>query len=208
MKLEKIGLPGLLALGAAGAAASALLGLAAGVAIARNPEAIRRTATRLAHDAAQGLEQATLMVEQAREQLGDLWADAREAARAAVDTTDFERAAAAAPVVEPVVARARRPASARGTGADPAASADAPAASKRAAATKRAAQTKRAAATKRPTTRRRAAAGATVEASESGGTDGTRAPARARTRRAPVPDDVPAAADVTRTVAPGASESD
>lgn len=202
MKLEKIGLPGLLALGAAGAAASALLGLAAGVAIARNPDAIRRTATRLANDAAQGIEQATLMVEQAREQLGDLWADAREAARAAVDTTDFERAAAATPVVEPVVARARRRAPARGSATDPAASADAPAASKRAAGTRRAAPTKR------PATRRQATAGADVAGSEVGATDGTRAPARARTRRASASGNVPATGDVTRTVAPGASNSD
>jgi hypothetical protein len=169
MKLEKIGLPGLLALGAAGAAASALLGLAAGVAIARNPEAIRRTATRLAHEAAQGLEQATLLAGQAREHLADLWAEAREAARATVDTSDFERAAAAGPVVEPVVARARRgaasPAHDPSGPADPAASASASASAKR------------------PATRRRAPSAAAGSGTMAGSSGEPRPPVRARTRR-------------------------
>ena len=89
MKIEDVARPGLLALGIVGVAATALLGFAAGVAVARDPEVLRRTARGLAR----GLERATLMAAQAREQVGDLWAEAREEAIAEVDTADFERAA-------------------------------------------------------------------------------------------------------------------
>jgi hypothetical protein len=185
MKLEKIGLPGLLALGAAGAAASALLGLAAGVAIARNPEAIRRTATRLAHDAAQGLEQATLFAAQAREQIGDLWAEAREAARAAVDTADFDRAAAAGPGVGPEGSGAGRSPGAADAMRDPSAAADAPAPARR------------------PATRRRKAAGPTAPVA---GARAPRAPGQPRARRAAA--SAPATEDPSRLVTPDATDPD
>ncbi len=92
MKIEDVARPGLLALGIVGVAATALLGFAAGVAVARDPEVLRRTARGLAR----GLERATLMAAQAREHVGDLWAEAREEALAEVDAADFERAAAKA----------------------------------------------------------------------------------------------------------------
>jgi hypothetical protein len=93
MKIEDVARPGLLALGVVGVAATALLGFAAGIAVARDPEVLRRTARGLAR----GLERATLMAAQAREHVGDLWAEAREDALAETDAADFERAAAAAP---------------------------------------------------------------------------------------------------------------
>ena len=97
MKIESLGRPGLIALGVVGVAATALLGFAAGVAVARDPDAVRRTTRRVARAAALGLERATLMAAQARERLGDLWAEARDTAVADVDDADFERAAAQAP---------------------------------------------------------------------------------------------------------------
>lgn len=90
MKIEELARPGLMALGVVGVAATALLGFAAGVAVARDPEALRRTA----RGVARGLERAQLMAAQAREHIGDLWAEAREEALAEVDAADFERAAA------------------------------------------------------------------------------------------------------------------
>ena len=77
MKIEDLARPGLMAFGVAGLAATALLGFAAGVALSRDPEALRRAAQRMAREAARGLEQATLLAAQAREQVGDLWAEAR-----------------------------------------------------------------------------------------------------------------------------------
>ena len=94
MKIEDLARPGLMAFGVAGLAATALLGFAAGVALSRDPEALRRAAQRMAREAARGLEQATLLAAQAREQVGDLWAEAREHAVAEVDAADFERSAA------------------------------------------------------------------------------------------------------------------
>lgn len=94
MKIDELARPGLIALGIAGIAATALLGFAAGLAVARDPETLRRTARRVAREAARGLERASLMAAQVREQAGDLWAEAREEALAAVDAADFERAAA------------------------------------------------------------------------------------------------------------------
>ena len=94
MKIEDLARPGLMAFGVAGLAATALLGFAAGVALSRDPEALRRAAQRTAREAARGLEQATLLAAQAREQVGDLWAEAREHAVAEVDAADFERSAA------------------------------------------------------------------------------------------------------------------
>ncbi len=93
MKIAELARPGLIVLGVA---ATALLGFAAGMAVSRDPEAVRRMARRVARATALGLERATLMAAQAREQLGDLWAEARDAAVADVDDADFGRAAAAA----------------------------------------------------------------------------------------------------------------
>lgn len=108
MKTEDLARPGVLALGIVGIAATALLGFAAGVAVARDPEILRRTARRVAR----GLESATLMAAQAREHVGDLWAQAREEAVAEVDAADFERAATKAAKVAPVAAAAAAPAKA------------------------------------------------------------------------------------------------
>jgi hypothetical protein len=105
MKIEDVARPGLLALGVVGVAATALLGFAAGVAVARDPEVLRRTARGLAR----GLERATLMAAQAREHVGDLWAEAREDALAEVDAADFERAAAKAPPAARATAAAAAP---------------------------------------------------------------------------------------------------
>jgi hypothetical protein len=102
MKIEQIAGPGILVLGIVGIAATALLGFAAGVAVGRDPEVLRRTARRVAR----GLEQTTLMAAQAREYVGDLWAEAREEARAEVDAADFERAAARAHKAAPAAAAA------------------------------------------------------------------------------------------------------
>jgi hypothetical protein len=108
MKIEDVARPGLLALGVVGVAATALLGFAAGVAVARDPEALRRTARGLAR----GLERATLMAAQAREHVGDLWAEAREEALAEVDAADFERAAANASKAAPAATAAAAPSNA------------------------------------------------------------------------------------------------
>ncbi|MBC7942750.1 MAG: hypothetical protein H7Z19_23855 [Chitinophagaceae bacterium] len=96
MKIETLTRPGLIALGMVGIAATAVLGFAAGVAVTRDPEAVRRTARRVAHAAALTLERGALMAAQAREHVGDLWAEARETAVSAVDDADFTRAAAGA----------------------------------------------------------------------------------------------------------------
>lgn len=118
MKIEELARPGLLVLGLAGIAATALLGFAAGVAVSRDPEAVRRTTRRVARAAALGLERTTLMAAQAREHVGDLWAEAREAAVADVDDADFKRAAAgAAPAPPAEAAPAKKPSRKRATGA-------------------------------------------------------------------------------------------
>lgn len=99
MKIEDLTRPGIMvlaALGAAGLAATALAGFAVGVAVGRDPEGMKRKLRRVAQSAARGLEQATLAAAQAREQIGDLWAEAREDALAEVDAADFDRAAATA----------------------------------------------------------------------------------------------------------------
>jgi len=69
MKLTDIARPGLMLLGAAGLTAAAVLGFTAGVIAGRDPA-------------------------QAREHVGDLWAEAREEALAEVDAADFAKAAA------------------------------------------------------------------------------------------------------------------
>ncbi len=99
MKIEDFTRPSLLTLGAlgvAGLAATALAGFAVGVAVSRDPEALKRSARSLARNAARGIEQATLLAAKAREHLGDVWAEARQEALAEVDEADFARAAAAA----------------------------------------------------------------------------------------------------------------
>jgi len=94
MKIEDAARPGLIALGLASMAATALLGFAAGVAAGRDPEGIKRTARRVLRETAQGLERAALMAAQAREHIADLWAEAREEAIAEVDAADFAKAGA------------------------------------------------------------------------------------------------------------------
>lgn len=102
MKFDDVARPGLLALGVVGVAATALLGFAAGVAVARDPEVLRRAARVLAR----GLERATLMAAQGREHVGDLWAEAREVALAEVDAADFDRVAKKASRAAPAAAGA------------------------------------------------------------------------------------------------------
>jgi hypothetical protein len=111
MKIEDLTRPGIMvlaALGAAGLAATALAGFAAGVAVSRDPEGMKRKLRRVAQSAARGLEQATLAAAQAREQIGDLWAEAREEALAEVDAADFDRAAATAGPAEAAVKQPRK----------------------------------------------------------------------------------------------------
>ena len=104
MKIDELVRPGLMALGVVGIAATALLGFAAGMAVARDPKALRSTARRVVREAARGLERASLMVAQAREHVGDLWAEAREEALAEVDAADFKRATAGASKASPTAA--------------------------------------------------------------------------------------------------------
>jgi hypothetical protein len=111
MKLEELNRPGLLAMGAVGLlglAAMAGAAFAAGVAVGRDPEAARRRARELAGWAAGGIERAALLAAQAREQLGDLWAEARADAVHEVDEADFARAQA---TVEPATSTAAAAAS-------------------------------------------------------------------------------------------------
>jgi hypothetical protein len=108
MKIDDLARPGLMALALAGLAGTALLGFAAGVAVARDPEALRRNARRVAREAARGLEQASLLAAQAREHFGDMWAEAREEALAEVEARDFARAAAAAAATEAASAKPAR----------------------------------------------------------------------------------------------------
>jgi hypothetical protein len=96
-------------LGVAGLAATALAGFAVGMTVSRDPESLKRNARAVARHAARGIEQAALLAAQAREHLGDLWAEAREEALAEVDAADFARAAAAAPAsAAPAAARRTR----------------------------------------------------------------------------------------------------
>lgn len=93
MKIQDLARPGLVALGVAGLAATALLGFAAGVAMSRDPQSLRRAAERAARGTARGLERAALVAAQAREEIADLWAEAREQAVREVDEADFARTA-------------------------------------------------------------------------------------------------------------------
>jgi hypothetical protein len=78
----KLSIPGLLVLGVAGLAATALAGYTAGTIAARNPEGARRLMRRAVREASRGLEHATRLAAEAREQFGDLVAEAKEEARA------------------------------------------------------------------------------------------------------------------------------
>lgn len=78
----KLSTPGLLVLGVAGLAATALAGYAAGTMAARDPEGARRLMRRAVREASRGLEHATRLAAEAREQFGDLVAEAHEEARA------------------------------------------------------------------------------------------------------------------------------
>lgn len=104
MKIDELVRPGLMALGVVGIAATTLLGFAVGLAMARDPQALRRTARRVVREAARGLERASLMAAQAREHVGDMWAEAREEALAEVDAADFKRATAGASQASPTAA--------------------------------------------------------------------------------------------------------
>jgi len=120
MKPEDLARPGLFTLGLFGVAATALLGFAAGVAVSRDPESLMRTARRLARDAAKGIERASFFAAQASEHIGDLWAEAREEARAEIDAAEFERAsgrtsAPSAPAGNPAPAAKKRSPRARAT---------------------------------------------------------------------------------------------
>ena len=131
MKIESLTRPGLIAISLVsllGVAATALLGFAAGVAVTRDPQAVRGATRRVARTAAVGLERASLMAAQARERIGDLWAEAQGAAADEVDDVDFQRAAAEAarkpgpsaaakPTEEAGAARAKPPARKRSASA-------------------------------------------------------------------------------------------
>lgn len=97
MTVENLARPGPLALG--------ILGIAADVAAARDPDVMPRTARGLPR----GLKRATLTAAQAWEHAGDLWAEAHENTIAEVDTADFERAAAKASPAVPANATAAAP---------------------------------------------------------------------------------------------------
>ena len=76
--------------------AGTAIGFAAGFVVGRDPAAARRAFGQATQWAAIGFEQATLWAAQLREQVGDLWAESREASLSAVDAADFERQAASA----------------------------------------------------------------------------------------------------------------
>jgi len=85
-------------------AGSAALGFVAGYAVGRDPEAAKR----LMAFVARGIDRVSLAVAETREELGDLWAEARSEARAQWEEAQFAQheaavADAAAPMaVEPV----------------------------------------------------------------------------------------------------------
>jgi hypothetical protein len=95
MKISDIATPGLVVLGVAGLAATALVGFAAGTMVTRDPAGARRVLRRAVREASRGLGQATRFAAEAREQFGDLVAEAREEARtdAARPARDGQRAA-------------------------------------------------------------------------------------------------------------------
>lgn len=95
MKISDIATPGLVVLGVAGLAATALAGFAAGALVAKDPEGARRLMRRAVREASRGFEHATRLAAEAREQFGDLVAEAREEARSDAAGSGGERARAA-----------------------------------------------------------------------------------------------------------------
>lgn len=95
-------------------AASAAVGFVAGYAVGRDPAAARR----LLQNVARGVDRAQAVAAETREELGDLWADARASARAEWEEAAFAGTASEAVVTEEGVseapaAPARKPATRR-----------------------------------------------------------------------------------------------
>lgn len=105
MQAKDLMKPGAVALAVAAAAA---LGFAAGWLLARNPDLARRAARALAG----GWERVGGALSESREELADLWAEAREDARATVDDEAFSAAAAAAATASAMATAARPPSAA------------------------------------------------------------------------------------------------
>jgi hypothetical protein len=90
--------PGAVVLGVAAAAA---IGFAAGYAVARDPQLLRR----VLRAASGGVERLSSAWAETREEIGDLWAEAREDAREAVDDAAFAEATVQAQAVTAEAAR-------------------------------------------------------------------------------------------------------
>jgi hypothetical protein len=91
MNIENMTKPAGVLLGLAAVAAASL---AAGYVIARDPKAIRRLTRALAG----GVERVSAAVAETREELADLWAEAREDVRAAADDAAFAKGGASTSV--------------------------------------------------------------------------------------------------------------
>lgn len=105
--------PAVIALGVAAATAFAF---AAGYAIGRDPQLLRRTL----RAASGGVERLLGAWAETREEIGDLWAEAREDARREADDSAFERAAANSDAQATAGVSAHRPApAATGPKAEP-----------------------------------------------------------------------------------------
>jgi hypothetical protein len=83
-------------------AASAAVGFVAGYALGRDPAAARR----LLKSVARGVDRAQAVVAETREELGDLWADARASARAEWEEARFAEPAAEQVAPEEIVSEA------------------------------------------------------------------------------------------------------
>jgi hypothetical protein len=93
-------------------AGTAALGFAAGYALGRDPDAARR----LMHLMARGVDRVQLAFAETREEVADLWADARESARTAIEEARFDRAEAATAAASAAAASAAAaPTAARAT---------------------------------------------------------------------------------------------
>lgn len=71
---------------------AAVLGFAAGMSASRDPQQTLRVARGVLRETARGMQRASLFAAQAREQLGDLWAEVHEEVAGEVDEADFGRA--------------------------------------------------------------------------------------------------------------------
>jgi hypothetical protein len=80
-------------------AASAAVGFVAGYALGRDPTAARR----LLQTVARGVDRAQAAIAETREELGDLWADARASARAELEEECFAESAAEQVATEEIV---------------------------------------------------------------------------------------------------------